>query len=378
MAGAKKELMGSKTKIEWTDATWNPFMGCSRVSEGCRHCYAERIAGRFGGHLAKSSIYGELTQIVNGHPVWSGVVKQASAETRLAPLHWRKPRRVFVNSMSDLFHENAPDEWIDQAFAVMALCPQHTFQALTKRSKRMLDWVRKNSTGGRIFHLASQIDPKKYRAVSGSWPLPNVWLGVSVEHQEAADARIPLLLQTPAAVRFISAEPLLGAISLERWSDTGLECECGWFGTEEQATIDEKEPDDSGFSCPKCGETCAHTPRNERVGDGLGWVICGGESGPGARPMHPDWARSLRDQCRAANVPFFFKQWGEWLPEGIEVGWKDGGRPPRNVEHLWIAEDGTQHTGLIGSNDVRTWRVGKKAAGALLDGREWRQFPEVR
>ena len=335
--------MGSKTKIEWTGATWNPFMGCSRVSEGCRHCYAERIAGRFGGYLAKSSIYGELTQIVNGHPVWSGVVKQASAETRLAPLHWRKPRRVFVNSMSDLFHENAPDEWIDQAFAVMALCPQHTFQALTKRSKRMLDWVRKNSTGGRIFHLASQIDPKKYRAVSGSWPLPNVWLGVSVEHQEAADARIPLLLQTPAAVRFVSAEPLLGRVDLHL-------------------------PDQEAYPLKMRPVAIQR----------IHWVICGGESGPGARPMHPDWARSLRDQCRAANVPFFFKQWGEWLPEGIEVGWKDVGRPPRNVEHLWIAEDGTQHTGLIGSNDVRTWRVGKKAAGALLDGREWRQFPEVR
>ena len=299
--------MGSKTKIEWTDATWNPFIGCSRVSEGCRHCYAERIAGR------------------------------------LVPLHWRKPRRVFVNSMSDLFHENAPDEWIDQAFAVMALCPQHTFQALTKRPKRMLDWVRKNSTGGRIFHLASQIDPKKYGAVSGSWPLPNVWLGVSVEHQEAADARIPLLLQTPAAVRFISAEPLLGRVDLHL-------------------------PDQEAYPLKMRPVAIQR----------IHWVICGGESGPGARPMHPDWARSLRDQCRAANVPFFFKQWGEWLPEGIEVGWKDVGRPPRNAEHLWIAEDGTQHTGLIGSNDVRTWRVGKKAAGALLDGREWRQFPEVR
>lgn len=245
--------------------------------------------------------------------------------------------------MSDLFHENAPDEWIDQAFAVMALCPQHTFQALTKRPKRMLDWVRKNSTGGRIFHLASQIDPKKYGAVSGSWPLPNVWLGVSVEHQEAADARIPLLLQTPAAVRFVSAEPLLGRVDLHL-------------------------PDQEAYPLKMRPVAIQR----------IHWVICGGESGPGARPMHPDWARSLRDQCRAANVPFFFKQWGEWLPEGIEVGWKDVGRPPRNAEHLWIAEDGTQHTGLIGSNDVRTWRVGKKAAGALLDGREWRQFPEVR
>jgi protein gp37 len=334
MAGAKKELMGSKTKIEWTDATWNPFMGCSRVSEGCRHCYAERIAGRFGGHLGKTAVYGELTQIVNDRPVWSGVMKRASLEKRTAPEHWRKPRRVFVNSMSDLFHENAPDEWIDQAFAVMALCPRHTFQILTKRPGRMLGYFADlRQVTLRIIDEMADLKYLGFEPDGVRLPLPNVWLGVSVEHQKAADERIPPLLWTPAAVRFVSAEPLLGRVDL-------------------------------------------HLP--DVAIQRIHWVICGGESGPGARPMHPDWARSLRDQCRAANVPFFFKQWGEWLPEGIEVGWKDVGRPPRNVEHLWIAEDGTQHTGLIGSNDVRTWRVGKKAAGALLDGREWRQFPEAR
>jgi protein gp37 len=337
--------MGSKTKIEWTDATWNPFMGCSRVSEGCRHCYAERIAGRFvSARPNGSAVYDGLTQIVNGHPVWSGVVKQASLEKRTAPLRWRKPRRVFVDSTSDLFHENAPDEWIDQAFAVMALCPQHTFQILTKRPERMLDYLSDPLIYIRIHRQACQIpcpsDVPQFVAVP---PLPNVWLGVSVEHQAAADERIPLLLRTPAAVRFISAEPLLGRVDLHL-------------------------PDQEAYPLKMRPVAIQR----------IHWVICGGESGPGARPMHPDWARSLRDQCRAANVPFFFKQWGEWLPEGIEVGWKDVGRPPRNAEHLWIAEDGTQHTGLIGSNDVRTWRVGKKAAGALLDGREWRQFPEVR
>ena len=326
--------MGAKTGIEWTDSTWNPFIGCSRVSEGCRNCYAERLAGRFSAKT--EGVYAGTTKAVNGLQVWTGKISRAPEETLLKPLSWKgvmvpvgpggtiqelapRRRRIFVNSMSDLFHENVPDEWIDQVFAVMALCPQHIFQVLTKRPERMPAWTKRNSTGGHIFHIAQQIDPKKNGAQSGRWPLPNVWLGVSVENQAAADKRIPWLLKTPTAVRFISAEPLLGPVDVSLYL--------------RQVRMEGEVEDQK-----------------------LDWVICGGESGPGARPMHPDWARSLRDQCAAAGVPFFFKQWGEWLPQ-----LQDGapGDP-------W----------LINASDIPE-RVGKKAAGALLDGREWKQFPEV-
>jgi protein gp37 len=195
--------MGSKTGIEWTDATWNPIIGCSRVSEGCRNCYAEGIAGRFG--QGKQTVYSGLTQIVNGRAVWTGKI----VETRqlLQPLSWRKPKRVFVNSMSDLFHENVTDEQRDRIFAVMALCPQHTFQVLTKRPERMLKYLRIEAHGRWLacttWHRpdvkTSQLNTRSdgvYRSSgAGWWPLRNVWLGVSVENQAAADERIPVLLR---------------------------------------------------------------------------------------------------------------------------------------------------------------------------------------
>jgi protein gp37 len=362
--------VSSKTKIEWTDASWNPILGCSRVSEGCRHCYAEGIAGRFS--QGKPSVYSGLAVMTNGHAQWTGKI----VETRqlLQPLSWRRPRRVFVNSMSDLFHPGVSDELIDRIFAVMALAEQHTFQILTKRPERMLEYCYRLDTRAASVSLAmARTDwwdsPKASPCATGAiedlinaGPLPNVWLGVSVENQAAADERIPLLLKTPAAVRFISAEPLLGPVSLAQWGEEGLECECGWRGLEGAAMRDEPDPDDYGFSCPKCGETCSHTSLNERLGEGLNWVICGGESGPQARPMHPDWARSLRDQCKAAGVPFFFKQQGEWI----------------EIPAVQTAGDVIQLN--AGSND-RVWvarRIGKKAAGALLDGVEHRQFPEAR
>lgn len=327
--------MGAKTGIEWTDATWNPILGCSRVSEGCRNCYAERIAGRF----PNSSVYGGLTQIVNGRAVWTGQIKET--KKLLEPLSWKSSKRVFVNSMSDLFHENVSDELRDRIFAVMALCPQHTFQVLTKRPENMLRYITRG-VGGIVrrdfvnawFHHLNPTHRNDQHV--SQWPLPNVWLGVSVETQKAADERIPLLLQTPAVVRFISAEPLLGMVTLR---------EVQYDRTVEIDTL----TGDHGVIRPLRG-------RSHRK---LDWVICGGESGPGARPMHPDWARSLRDQCRAAGVPFFFKQWGEWLPAG-----EDGGK--------------TEKLGQVLNASDKPWRVGKKAAGALLDGREWKQFPEAR
>ena len=328
----------NKTSIEWTDATWNPIRGCSRVSEGCRNCYAERVARRFGG---KGQPYEGLVRINNSGermPQWNGEVRLIE-EHLLDPLKWKKSRRIFVNSMSDLFHENMPDEWIDRIFAVMALCPQHTFQVLTKRPERMLKYFYL-STDNREEAIGSQaldISAGKHSGIL-ELPLPNVWPGVSVENQKTADERIPLLLQTPAAVWFISAEPLLEMIDIYQYLGG------------------------------------ARNPIR-----GLNWVIVGGESGPKARPMHPDWVRSLRDQCQAAGVSFFFKQWGEWEPR---LWMNQHGAPclkisvpnqtrfkPRDKEIIFTCTD---------DSSINMVRVGKKAAGAMLDGREWREFPEVR
>lgn len=316
--------MGDKTGIEWTDATWNPVRGCSRVSEGCRHCYAEQIAARFSG---PGQPYEGLADRAKSGSKWTGKVRLIE-EALDQPLRWRRPRRIFVNSMSDLFHENLPDEAIDRVFAVMALAPQHTFQVLTKRPDRMLEWSLRNATGGRIFHLAGELGKPQ----SGAWPRPNIWLGVSVEDQRAADERIPLLLQTPAAKRFLSCEPLLGPVDLSR-------CGKHYTGSGPLHLWKTDLEGNGGWRQQHGAKTGEDPPE-------IDWVIAGGESRSGARPMHPDWARSLRDQCAAAGVPFFFKQWGEYLPDDP-------------------APDA--HTAMR--------RVGKKAAGARLDGREHREFP---
>lgn len=236
----------AKSTIEWTEHTWNPVTGCSKVSAGCKNCYAETIAKRFWGDRKFSDVM--------FHP-----------EKLDVPILRRKPTTYFVNSMSDLFHEKVTAAQIIKVFAVMESCPQHTFQVLTKRIERAIE-------------LLADIPPLK-----------NVWIGVSVENQTAAEKRIPFLLDTPAHVRWISAEPLLGPLDLNGWINY------------------------------------------------LDWVVVGGESGSGARPMNPDWAISIHDQCKAANVPFFFKQWGEFDCEGN--------------------------------------RVGKKKAGSLLDGREYKEYP---
>ncbi|MHB8303633.1 MAG: phage Gp37/Gp68 family protein [Acidobacteriaceae bacterium] len=306
---AKSEgKMGSKTGIEWTDATWNPLRGCSRVSEGCRNCYAETMAHRFSG---PGKPYEGLTQIVNGHPAWTGKVMLVEKHL-LDPLKWRmvrtqtepeeiagwyseRPRRIFVNSMSDLFHPNVPDAWIAKIVAVMIRASFHIFQVLTKRPERMSRLL----TSADFWRL---VNAEIYASVGVivNWKeLPSkVHLGVSVESAEHKD-RIDILRAVPAAVRMLSLEPLLadlGEIDLA----------------------------------------------------GIGWVIVGGESGPGARPMHLDWARSLRDQCVTASVPFFFKQWGDYYAHtnGRSCAWHPDGWNPEN-----------------------------KKGGSLLDGREWKEFP---
>ena len=373
--------MGQNTGIEWTDATWNPVRGCTRVSEGCRNCYAERVAARFSD--AGQPYHGFAER---GRPgsKWTGAVAAIPAQIAL-PFRWQKPRRIFVNSMSDLFHEALPDHIIDEIFAVMALNPQHIFQVLTKRADRMRDYMSRRETAGQFgpdrhgsilracspflttYRLADPKRPELWtpqgrcKALEFAWPLPNVWLGVSVEHQEAADERIPHLLQTPAAKRFLSCEPLLGPVDLMNDGNGPL---CG------------QEPTFAEIKGPNAIHFLRHG------GPRVDWVIAGGESGPAARPSHPDWFRALRDQCVAASVPFFFKQWGEWVP------WQPGQEQTTQCQDgRSMRRNGLPDIGLADNhlrwNDDLTFsgapcvheRVGKKAAGAMLDGREWREVP---
>jgi protein gp37 len=293
--------MSDKSQIEWTDATWNPVRGCEKVSPGCAHCYAETFAERFRG--------------VTGHPYEQGFDLRLVPEKLEKPLNWKQPRRVFVNSMSDLFHEAVPDNFIDRVFAVMALCPQHTFQVLTKRAARMRAYFESKTEEPRNGHiheldLRERIDDAagEFGAchanldTSDRWPLPNVWLGVSVENQHFADERIPLLLQTPAAVRFISAEPLLGSIDLWNLRGGTFDALTG-CGDQERLTVWED------------------TPR-------LDWVIVGGESGPGARACQPHWIRSIVRRCRAARVPVFVKQLGSRIIDRNDAGFE--GDTPRS------------------------------------------------
>lgn len=249
--------MAETSLIEWTDATWNPITGCTLVSEGCRHCYAARLAATRMKHHPSRAGLARLNAA--GEAKFTGEVR-LNEQWLDQPIRWRKPRRIFVCAHGDLFHEAVPDEWIDRVFAVMALAQQHTFQVLTKRPERARDYL---TTRANLLRI------------SGEWPFAHIWLGTSVEDQATADARIPHLLAIPAAVRFLSAEPLLGPLDLIRAMDRA-----GF---------------DPVWSIRQCG---------------LDWVIVGGESGRGARPMHPDWARGLRDQCRAAGVAFFLKQMG--------------------------------------------------------------------
>lgn len=359
--------MGDRSSIEWTDATWNPVSGCSKVSQGCKHCYAERLFPR--------PYPGRKFTDLRVHP-----------ERLDQPLRWARPRRIFVNSMSDLFHEDVPDSFIDAVFGVMCMTPQHTYQILTKRPERMLKYFEIGNA--RVFYWALQACGviQRMNACSSedaasiahdrgqrAFPLPNVWLGVSVENQETADERIPHLLATPAAVRFLSCEPLIGPVSF-RWAP---------------------------YYYRATGET--YRRYLERVGSvdefealrKLSWVIVGGESGPRARPMHPDWARCLRDQCVAAGVPFFFKQWGEHAPWVDESRYTHGGK--EKSPHSWVDRDTAAHGACWIIDDDGHWSnwtgdlpedpnsriavmapIGKKAAGRELDGRTWEEFPRCR
>lgn len=286
--------------IGWTDETWNPIRGCRRVSPGCENCYAERMAGRFCG---ESQPYEGLVRLhahdmQTGEMRWNGKVRMVP-EHLDDPLHWRRPRRVFVNSMSDLFHEGLSNEDIAAVFGVMAVSPKHTFQVLTKRAERMRDWFRWVSGGFKgptttCIENMERIAGDNDLRIMPAWPLPNVWIGVSVENQKYADKRIPLLLETPAAVRFVSYEPALGPADFGRWLRGRADCKtCG-----------------SGVKFDEDG-CCAHCGADAELHCGLDWVIFGAESGPSARPCDPDWARSVRDQCQASGTAFFLKQFAD-------------------------------------------------------------------
>lgn len=343
----------AETAIEWTERTWNPIVGCSVLSPGCKHCYAMIMARRLEAMGVPH--YAGLTQQTKAGAVWTGKLALAPEHVLLEPLRRRKPTTYFVNSMGDLFHEDVPEEWIDQVFAVMALAPQHTFQVLTKRAERMRryfsgidngdgSWLDGPEWRDALIEGSAQLlysrlhggeNPSLWLAVH--MPLPNVWLGVSAEDQKRADERIPELLATPAAIRFVSAEPLLGPIDFRSISPNGIQL------------IDAL----NGMSrTPDCDFRAK-----------LDWIIAGGESGPGARPMHPDWPRQIRDQCATAGTAFFFKQWGEWLPDDL---------PSEMAEDLELRN----RYATIG--DQQFARAGKKAAGRLLDGVEHNAMPEAR
>ena len=348
----------TRTKIEWADAVWNPVTGCTKVSEGCRNCYAERMVKRFGGsvHHDRNGDFGRVI---------------CHADRLDQPLHWRKPRRVFVCSMGDLFHKNVPDEFIAAVFGVMAACPHHTFIVLTKRPNRMRGWFswiasmgeatahKSDMQDGPIWTLqVAMICARDHGSAAAGcrvkWPLPNVIGMVSAEDQGTADSRVALLMDSPFAVRGLSYEPALGPVDVSRWLRP------------------RQAPLDDGYG----GD---HAPGWQSDMRRLGWVICGGESGPGARPMHPDWARSLRDQCAAAGVPFFFKQWGEWQVASRENGHVGSVMPNEGSRYTWLGIDGrTQNPSSHGLDDGYAMaRVGKKAAGRELDGRTHNEFPEV-
>lgn len=319
--------MGDNSKIAWTDATWSPIVGCTKVSEGCRNCYA------FSLHEKRHKAFqeGKLQNIPQYAQPFNKI--QLLEDRLQQPLKWKRPRKIFVNSLSDLFHPDVPFEFIDKVFAVMGRSQHHIFQILTKRPERMLEYFQSDRYQRILFESyklnikvrpemmgAGIDDPKGWGNGKPAWGFSHVWLGVTAENQEQADKRIPILRQVPAAIRFLSIEPMLGPIDLLK------------FHYHEGDSLEMRLPFDL--------------------------VICGGESGPNARPLHPDNVRSLRDQCVAAGVKFFFKQWGEWTsvyPQG------------RNLAHV---EEIYRH-------GMTFYRTGTKHNGSLLDGREWKELPEV-
>ena len=358
-----------KTSIEWTESTWNPIRGCSKVSPECSNCYAETIATRYSGAGCPFS-----GVIKNAH--WNNKIELVPHKLR-EPFTWHKPRMIFTGSMTDIFHKDVPDEYLDKMFCIMAMAPWHTFQVLTKRSERMKEYLTalyngQRRLGDQLKHVIRESDPHGDNAVTrialarafdklaGAFektsspytkygPFQNIWCGVSIGSNDYKK-RGEDLIQTPAACRFISYEPALGPLDLSGLIE-------GNFDSEEFPSIN--------------------------------WVICGGESGPGARPMHPDWAESVRDQCLEHGVNFFFKQWGCWSP------WPEHGAKKLvyGKNRIQIATSGYINERYYsidegGMYDRCMYRTKKKVAGRLLPywkaghrskkAREWRQMPKFK
>lgn len=357
--------MADHTGIEWADSTWNPVVGCSIVSPGCTNCYAMRMAGRLqkinrtgGTGTAYVNHYdGTTAETGKGKYVWTGKVALAPDHIVTAPLRWKRPRRIFVNSMGDLFHESVPDAWIDRVFAIMALCPRHTFLVLTKRSRRMREYLSHQPSVRRRWEDVIRATTSDTFFHSPPPVLANAWMGVSAEDQQRANERIPDLLATPAAVRWVSAEPLIGPINFRRLR----------IAPDHHTIIDALDGYAIADSISGSGQERAQ----------LDWVVVGGESGPGARPMHPQWARDIRDQCKTAGVAFYFKQWGEWAPQLGSVELSDDPEQSRYTWAEWTDWSGKEfHWHII---DRPQWcddmdpdhsmiKCGKRRSGRQLDG----------
>lgn len=319
-----------KHKIDWLNLpgykgeTFNPIVGCTKVSPACKNCYAEKMARRISGiAIAKyndedfdlSGIGNYAEVILNGK--WNGQTRFVPNAIN-KPLHWKKSRMIFVCSMSDLFHETVDYDWIDRVMKVAEECPEHIFVFLTKRPFAMKGY------------FDVQTEYENYI------PLKNVWLGVTAENQKEADKRIPILLDIPAAKRFVSIEPMLGKIDLNLINEgIGLDIDC------------------LNGTCKSMNETYHDGPK-------LDWVICGGESGHNARPMHPDWVRSIRDQCKEVGTPFFFKQWGHWIPEDL---WP---------EDICLDMNKTMYAH---DHNENYFPIGTKKSGSQLDGQHHKEFP---
>lgn len=350
--------MADKTSIEWADASWNPIAGCDIESPGCRECYAMRsVAPRLAANPATPHYHGTVKKTKTGY-VWTGKIGIASDKVLTKPLRWKNPRKIFVNSTSDLCHPGVSDDVVDNVFAVMALCPQHEFQVLTKRPERMRNYLlslinadandTKLTAKSRLEKAAENIGKslgwdhdvmrsKAYEAIYDG-TLNNVLIGTSVEDQKRADGRREPMksISDLGWKTFVSYEPAIGPVNWQGW-------------------------------------------------DFLDWLICGGESGPRARPMHPAWARTARDYCLDHNIPFLFKQWGEWLPGEFgqipDLNFQDGTGMDINalpdfddpkIKKKWndglsLVADGLEHCIFR--------RVGKARAGRLLDGVEHNGFP---
>lgn len=355
--------MSANTKIEWADHTFNPWIGCTKVSPGCDNCYAEqRMDKRL--HVVQWGAGQDRKRT----KTWGDPVKWNAQHEAFFALHGRR-QRVFCASLADVFDNQVPSQWRNDLFRLISLTPNLDWLLLTKRIGNVV----------RLLDDALLQEPliKNGECRAGSWPWPNVWLGITVVNQEEADRDIPKLLAIPAAKRFLSMEPLLGPVDLTCYHD--------WLGRSVGGMWCPDCPEDGVGIDPEEHQHCHGEVVDAAAYSGIDWVIVGGESGPNARPMHPDWARSLRDQCQAAGVPFLFKQWGEWLPwahfgdaavddppeqtrfktmEFVDSAWVDVGYPD-----YWATMDGE-------IDDMQcVGRVGKKAAGRLLDGRTWDGLP---